>query len=97
MAVDKNAFLGREWAGFFQNGVRHPNLADIVQQGGDFDLVEALFGDLHLAGYPQRPFGEACAVHSGIDVFQVEHLVKGANQRVAKREMLLFQFLDVER
>jgi hypothetical protein len=43
MPVNQGPFFWRERALFFQNGVGHPNLANVVQQGGDFHLIHVLF------------------------------------------------------
>ena len=94
MAIDESAFFGSERSGFFQDGVGDTDLADVVKERGNLDLIEAIFRDVHLAGDAQCPFSEASAVDSGVDVFQVEHLVKGANQRIAEGEVLLFEFFD---
>jgi len=96
MAIDESAFFGRERSGFFQDGVGDADLADVVEERGDFNLIKALFRDVHFAGDTQRPLREAGAVDSGVDVFQVEHLVEGANQGIAEGEMLLFEFFHSE-
>ena len=94
MPVDERALIRGERAVLFQDRIGNADLADVVQERRDFDLVRPVFRNIHLARDTQRPLGEPGAVNSGADVLQIEELVKRANQRVAESEMLLFQFLN---
>src|ERR1700733_771264 len=94
MTIDKRPLIRSEWSVLFQNRIRHANLANVVQERGNLNLIGPILRNIHLARYTQRPLSQPRAVDSCADVFQVEQLVKRANQRVAESEMLLFQFLD---
>ncbi len=43
------------------------------------------------------PLRQPGAVHAGVEVFQVEELVEGADDRIAKRGSLFLKLLDAER
>src|ERR1700733_7657932 len=94
MTIDKRPLIRSEWSVLFQNRIRHANLANVVQERGNLNLIGPILRNIHLARHTQRPLSEPRTVDSGADVFQIEQLVKRANQRVAESEMLLFQFLD---
>src|SRR5258708_37857742 len=90
MPVNQGALFGREWPLFFQNRVRNSYLANIVEQGRNFDLIHMPFGNIQFPSHSDRPLRQTSAMHSGTDVLKVEQLVKGADKRVTKFEVLLF-------
>src|SRR5258708_35896327 len=96
MTVDQRALLGGEWSLLLQDGVRNSDLANIVQQGRNFDLIHVFFGNVQLSSNPDGPLCKARAMHSGTDVLEVEQLVEGADQGGTKLEVLLFQFFNTE-
>src|SRR5437588_657858 len=96
MAVDDCPLLFGEGARLLQDGVRDSNLANIMQQGCDFHLVKAVLGKVHLTRNPDGPLCQAGAVHARTDVFQVQQLVEGTDERIAKGNVLLFEFLHAK-
>src|ERR1700676_1919320 len=96
MSINECAFFGSEKSRLLENSVGYANLSNVVEQRRDLNLIHPLFRNLHLAGYAKGPLRQSGAVHAGVDVFQVQHLVKRADQRITKCEMLLLQFLHSE-
>ena len=68
--------LGLEWALFFQSGIGNIYFADVVEQGGDFDLVHMSLGDIQFSSDSDRPLRQASAMHAGADVLEIVQLVK---------------------
>src|SRR6266446_3403361 len=94
MPVDDGALLRGERSGFLENRVGNADLADVMQQRGDFYLVQAVFWDVQFSRHPNRPLCQPSTMDAGAEVLQVKQLVEGADHRVAERGVMLFQFLD---
>ena len=80
-----------------ENGIRDAHFTDVVQERGNFEILKFGFFQAQFPSDAHTPFRQPGAVHAGVEIFQVEELVEGADDRTAKRGSLCFELLDVER
>src|SRR6266480_2457697 len=80
-----------------ENGIRDAHFTDVVQERGNFKILKVGFFQAQSLSDAHPPFRQPGAVHAGVEIFQVEELVEGADDRTAKRGSLCFDLLDAER
>lgn len=80
-----------------ENGIRDAHFTDVVQERGNFEILKFGFFQAQFLSDAHTPFRQPGAVHAGVEIFQVEELVEGADDRTAKRGSLCFELLDAER
>ena len=83
MTIDEYALLSCERAILLQYGIGHADLANIMQQSGDFHLIQMFFRNIQFACDSNRPLGQTRAVDARADVLQVQQLIECADQGVA--------------
>src|SRR6185437_1150051 len=94
MPVDDRALFLREGCLLLQNRVGYPDLSDVVQQRGYFNLIKVRFRNIELAGHTNCPLRQPGAMHTRADVLQIQQLIEGANDLVTVSQVLLFEFFD---
>src|SRR5713101_5817736 len=92
----QGVFIRVETPRFSQDGVWNSDFADIVQKGGNFQVLEFRFFQDELLADAHAPFREASTVHAGVDILQIQKLVEGADHRAAQRGDLLFDLFDAQ-
>ena len=97
MFFHQGIFAFVEASGLFQNRVRNSNLTDVVEKRSDLQVLEFWFFEAKLLPHAHAPFRQASAVHSGIEIFQIQQLVKSADHRAAQGRKLLLDLLDAQR
>ena len=68
-----------------------------MEEGGDLDVLQADLLQPELLPDPHRPFRQSRAVHAGVEVLQVQHLVERADRGLPCAPDLLLQLLDPQR
>src|SRR5437762_8342791 len=68
-----------------ENGIRDAHFTDVVQERGNFEILKFGFFQAQFPSDAHTPFRQPGAVHAGVEIFQVEELVEGADDRTAKR------------
>jgi hypothetical protein len=68
-----------------------------VEKRGNFEILKLGFFQAQFLPDTHTPFRQARAVDAGVEIFQVEELIEGANDRIAERSRLLFELLDAKR
>ena len=95
MLFHERVFFIGEAGRLVENGVGDSDLADVMQEGGDFDVGQGTtLVQAELPGYMQRPLGETRAVDSSVEILQVKKLIEGADERRAQGQQLFFEFFD---
>jgi len=96
MTLDDRVFFVGEASGLVEDAVGNADFADVVKESAHFDVRHGAFGNAKLARDAESPFGEAGAVDAGIQVAQIEELVEGANEGVAKVVRVGLELLDAQ-
>src|SRR5690348_11149128 len=94
MTLDDGVFFFGEASGLVEDAVGYADFADVVKEGAHFDVRHGAFGHAELTRDAKSPLREARAVHAGVQVAQVEKLVEGANEGVAKVARVGFELFD---
>src|SRR3989442_12888163 len=83
--------------GFFRIESGIPTLPMSWRSAATSRFLEFWFFEAKLLPHAHAPFRQASAVHSGIEVFQIQQLVKSADHRAAQGRKLLLDLLDAQR
>ena len=93
----QGVFIRVEKPGFAEDCIRDADLTDIVEERGDFEILKLGFFEAEFLPDAHAPFREASAVHSGVEILEIEELIEGADDGIAERRRLFFKLLDTER
>lgn len=72
--------LVRQPGGFVEDGVRHGDLSDVMEQGAPVEAVQLLAGEAHMRPDEAGIFGHPVGVLAGVAVFFVYHLADGGHR-----------------
>src|ERR1700732_3417830 len=81
---DRKLLLGQP-ARLVENAVRNADLADIVEKCGDFEVLKRRFFQAKLLPNAHAPFRKARAMHTGVEILQIQKLVESADYGITKR------------
>jgi len=84
MLLDQCIFVRIQFAWLSENRVWNSHFPDVVQQCLPLPGCAVCLHRAQAPGQPQAPFRKPRAVHSRIQVLQVEKLVEGANHRMRR-------------
>src|SRR5207244_1114500 len=94
---NKSILTRNKTIGLAEDGIRDAYFANVVQERGNLEILKLGFLQAQFLPDTHTPFRKPGAMHTGIEVFQVEELIERADDRIAKRGNLLFELLDPER
>jgi hypothetical protein len=97
MFFHEGILVGVETSRLAEDCVRDSHFANIVKEGGDFEILKLGFFQAEFLPNAHAPFREASAVYSGIEILKIEELIERADNGIAERGGLLFKLLDAER
>jgi hypothetical protein len=97
MFFHQGIFVRVETTGLAENRVRDTDFTDVVEERGHFEILKLGFLEAEFLANAHAPFREASAVHSGIEILEIEKLIEGADDGIAERRRLFFKLLDAER
>ena len=86
----QSVFFVIELGGLFQDGVGDADFADVVEEGGDFEISKFRFAEAEFLSDAHAPFREASAVDAGVEILEIEKLIEGADDRGAQGRDLFF-------
>jgi hypothetical protein len=90
-------FIWIETARFSEDGIRDAHFTDVVQERGNLEILKLGFFEAQFLADAHTPFRQPGAVYAGIQILEIEELVKGADDGSAKRGSLFLKLLDAER
>src|SRR5258708_9563522 len=93
----QGVFVRIEAVGFAEDCIGDANFTDVVKERGHFEILKFGFLQAEFLADAHAPFRKASAVHTGVEVLEIEKLIEGAEDRIAGRRRLFFQLLDAER
>ena len=93
----ERVFLRIELLGFAEDGIRDAYFADVVQEGGNLEILKLGLFQAQFLSDAHTPFGETGAVDAGVEIFQVKKLIERTDDRITKRGNLLFELFDAKR
>ena len=96
MLFHKGVFIRVEAPRLSQDGVWNSHFADIVEKGGNFQILEFRFFQAEFLADAHAPFREARAMHAGVEILQIQKLVEGTDHRATQRGDLLFDLFDAD-
>src|SRR5918992_3391593 len=82
MGLDQPALVRSEWRGLEQDGVRDPDLADVVEEGAELEALHRLAVQAELAPDPKCRIRDPAGVGRCLVVARLE----GVRERLDRRE-----------
>src|SRR5882724_618112 len=97
MLFHQGVFVGVETAWFAQDCIRDADFADVVQESGNFEVLQLGFFEAEFLADAHTPFRKAGAVDAGVEILQIEKLIERADDGIAESGGLLFELFDAKR
>jgi hypothetical protein len=94
--LHEGIFFGVEAPGLAKDGIRDADFTDVVQKRGNFEILKLGFLQAQFLPDAHTPFRQPSAVDAGVEIFQVEELIEGADDGIAERGRLFFELLDAK-
>jgi hypothetical protein len=95
--LHEGIFLRIKTSGLAKDGIRDAHFADVVEKRRNLKILKLGFFQAQFLPNAHTPFRQPGAVDTGVEIFQVEELVEGADDGIAEGSRLFFELLDAKR